>query len=119
MTSLRRRNRRGFTLVELLVVLTIVAVLVTLLLPAVQMAREAARRVHCANNLMQLSIAVQNYANTHEVLPPGVVDERSPIRSEPRGYHFGLWTQVLPFMEQKAVAAALNTSVGIYDPRNV
>src|SRR5271168_763313 len=93
-------RRPGFTLIELLTVVAIIAVLITLLLPAVQSAREAARRTQCHNNLLQLGIAVGNYASTHEVLPPGVVNEKRPIQNIPQGYQFGWTVQILPFLEQ-------------------
>src|SRR5690606_15765442 len=65
----RTRRRRGFTLIELLVVIAIIAILIALLLPAVQQAREAARRSQCKNNLKQLGLAMHNYADIHSMFP--------------------------------------------------
>ena len=95
------RRRERFTLIELLVVIAIISVLIALLLPAVQAAREAARRAQCCNNLMQLGIALQNYESSHELLPPGVVNDTGPMLDQPKGYHFGWLTQILPFCEQR------------------
>jgi prepilin-type N-terminal cleavage/methylation domain-containing protein len=94
-------TRRGFTLVELLVVIAIIAILIALLLPAVQQAREAARRAQCRNNLLQLSLAVQNYHAAHTVLPPGCVNETGPVRLGPGGgYHFGWLAFVMPYLDE-------------------
>src|SRR5258708_11399747 len=93
-------DRAGFTLIELLVVIAFLAVLIALLVPAVQAAREAARRAQCLNNVMQLGIALQSYESSHELLPPGVVNTTGPILDQPKGYHYGWLVQILPFFEQ-------------------
>jgi prepilin-type N-terminal cleavage/methylation domain-containing protein/prepilin-type processing-associated H-X9-DG protein len=91
-------KRRGFTLIELLVVIAIIGVLIALLLPAVQAAREAARRIHCTNNLKQLGLAAMNYESTHKVFPPGQM--RISFATSPRVRGFSLFVNLLPFLEQ-------------------
>lgn len=113
------RNQRGFTLIELLVVIAIIAVLIALLLPAIQAAREAARRSQCVNNLMQLSIALQNYESAFEVLPPGVVNPTGPIQNLPKGYHYSWTVQILPFIEQKSLYKHIDFKSGAYDVTNL
>src|SRR5882762_1923016 len=110
-----KKGRQGFTLIELLVVIAIIAVLIALLLPAVQMAREAARRTQCRNNIMQLILAVHNYEQSHEVLPPGVVNDDGPIKTEPKGYHFSWLAQLLPFVDQNNVYKHIDFRAGAYD----
>ncbi|QDT66421.1 DUF1559 domain-containing protein [Calycomorphotria hydatis] len=90
-----RVSRRGFTLIELLVVIAIIAILIALLLPAVQQAREAARRSQCKNNLKQLGLALHNYHDAHNVLPPAMVVQEFG-NNKP---NWGWMTMLLPFME--------------------
>jgi prepilin-type N-terminal cleavage/methylation domain-containing protein/prepilin-type processing-associated H-X9-DG protein len=95
-------RRQGFTLVELLVVIAIIGVLVALLLPAVQAAREAARRSQCANNLKQIGLGFHNYHDTYRVFPPGFV----PRSGTPFVDHRPVWgwgALILPFIEQSAL----------------
>ena len=103
--------RKGFTLIELLVVIAIIAILVALLLPAVQQAREAARRSQCKNNLKQIGIGMHGYHDTFSTLPPGFV--RVHAADTDKG-NWGWGTFILPFMDQGALYEAL--SPGEVDP---
>ncbi len=112
------RNLKAFTLIELLVVIAIIAVLASLLLPAVQSARESARRTSCANNLMQIGLALNNYESAHFAFPPGVINETGPIVNKPAGSHYSWITQILPFLDQANAYAHFNFRHGVYDRVN-
>lgn len=92
-------SQRGFTLIELLVVIAIIAILVALILPAVQQAREAARRTQCRNNLRQLGVALHNYHDRHRMLPPGYVSLYDGSGND-TGPGWGWCRFLLPDLEQ-------------------
>ena len=97
--------KRGFTLIELLVVIAIIAILIALLLPAVQQAREAARRTQCKNNLKQLALAMHNYHDTHNIFAPGY------YVAPPSAVYRSAFTMMLPYIEQGNVYNLIDHSV--------
>jgi prepilin-type N-terminal cleavage/methylation domain-containing protein/prepilin-type processing-associated H-X9-DG protein len=107
-------SKRAFTLVELLVVIAIIGILVALLLPAVQAAREAARRAACLNNISQLGLGIHNFEFHFEALPPGVTDDKGPIRNEPQGKHISWTVKILPYIEENTLFSKIDQSVGAY-----
>ncbi len=115
---MKRQRVLGFTLVELLVVIAIIGVLIALMLPAVQAAREAGRRVQCTNNLCQLALAAQNYEAAHESLPPGVVNATGPIESVAQGQHINWLARILPQLELQNAYDRLDFAAGAYAPAN-
>ena len=112
-------SRRAFTLIELLVVIAIIAVLIALLLPAVQAAREAARRIQCVNNIKQLGLAIQNYHDVHNSLPPGRIWAPRPGQGPTdfptifAGAQNTTWfVLMLPMIEQTNLANSFNFTLG-------
>tara|TARA_R110002111_G_scaffold67_2_gene600 strand:- start:19816 stop:20820 length:1005 start_codon:yes stop_codon:yes gene_type:complete len=104
------RNKRGFTLIELLVVIAIIAILIALLLPAVQQAREAARRTQCKNHLKQLGLAVHNYASSYRYLPPGASVDLSVSATGNNG-SWGVHGRILPLLEQGSLYNNVDLSI--------
>ena len=100
----RSHHRRAFTLVELLVVIAIIGILVALLLPAIQAAREAARRTQCSNNIKQIGIALQNFHDTYKKFPPAAGDDDTN--------EWGWGTYLLSFMEQGVLYDQLSADSG-------
>ena len=107
--------RNGFTLIELLVVTAIISVLVSLLLPAGQQAREAARRTHCKNNLKQIGLALQNYCDLYGRFPPGYVANSETNETTP-GWGWG--TMILPQLDLSSLFGLFNFSLPIEHPLN-
>jgi len=112
-SSLRSRSLRGFTLIELLVVMAIIGVLIALLLPAVQMAREAARRAQCTNNLKQLGLALANYEGAYRMFP------MANAADAPTGFNnYSVHARLLPFIEQDGAYDSINYAFKDSNARN-
>ncbi len=115
--------RKGFTLIELLVVIAIIAILIGLLLPAVQRVREASNRATCANNMKQIGLAVHNYENTFSILQPsrysGMFPTTNPGPSPPSGAgNASVTVMILPYMEQEALYNKCVTYDGVFAAMN-
>jgi prepilin-type N-terminal cleavage/methylation domain-containing protein/prepilin-type processing-associated H-X9-DG protein len=115
--STRGSSQRGFTLIELLVVIAIITVLISLLLPAVQSAREAARRAQCMNNLKQLALASHNYISANNVLPQGIQLQYDPISTF--YWTSGSWlVPLMQYAEQQPLFNAVNFNINMYNAPN-
>ncbi len=110
-------RRRAWTLVELLVVIGIIAVLIGLLLPAVQRAREAANRVQCANNLHQLGLGLQHYHDTNDTFPPAFVN-KGPYLTTTFSFCHGWSAFVLPYIEEQSLADIYRWDIPLYETGN-
>lgn len=117
---LARRRLRAFTLIELLVVIAIIAVLIALLLPAVQQTREAARKTQCRDHLKQMGLALHNYHDAHSTFPPGYIYRQGPASTGgANGAGFGWAAMCLPFMDQAALYHQFDWNVPLFDDRNI
>ena len=117
-TMSHRNTQLGFTLIELLAVIALIGVLIALLLPAVQAAREAARRLQCSSHLLQVGLALKQYEQAQGVLPMGTVNDKGPIRNVPIGNHIGWLPRILPHLEQMPLYERIDFSKDCYDPVN-
>jgi prepilin-type N-terminal cleavage/methylation domain-containing protein len=118
---LGRPTANAFTLVELLVVIAIIGVLVALLLPAVQAAREAARRTQCKNNLKNIGLALHNYESARRVFPPGYTSQATTLNAPGTGPGWGWGAYILPYLEESSIQIDFNRNITdpLYDQTRV
>ncbi|MDZ4851549.1 MAG: DUF1559 domain-containing protein [Pirellulaceae bacterium] len=116
--SLSNTNRNAFTLVELLVVIAIIGILAGILLPAIQQARETARRMSCSSNLAQVGVALSGYYSAYRHYPSGTVDIAGPIQNTPTGFHHNWIVAILPMLDELHAFKLVDHRASIYAPTN-
>ena len=112
----RHSSRPGFTIIELVVVVGILCILIALFLPAVQAARESARRAQCQNTLHQIGVAMQGYVTAHGTFPPSLLGYDEPPNAPLYHGHYSQMTHMLPFLELNSLYDGINYSVGSFPP---
>ncbi len=112
------RRRQGFTFIEIMVVFVVIMILLALLLPAIRMVQDAARRTQCLNNLYQIGIGLQNYQMAFNVYPPGSVNRTGPVKNIDEGYHMSWIAQMTPMLEQQVVFQQTDFSSSAYSSTN-
>lgn len=112
------RKKQGFTLVELLVVIAIIGILIAMLLPAVQAARESARRLSCVNQMNQIGMALLEWESANGHFPSGVLDKKGPILNRPEGRQIGWMVHLLPHLEEGVAYNMVDQKKSIFDEAN-
>ncbi len=115
---MRSRSAHGFTLVELLVVIAIIGILISLLIPAVQAARESSRRTTCVQNLAKIGVGLQSYEDANNVYPSGTINADGPIHNRPQGKAVSWLVQILPYLDEEVTYKHFDLNAGAYDPKN-
>jgi prepilin-type N-terminal cleavage/methylation domain-containing protein len=115
---MKRKKHFAFTLVELLVVIAIIGILISMMMPAIQAARETARRAECTNNMMQLGMGLSDYQSAHQTLPPGTIADKGPIQNVAKGNHISWLVQILPYIQERSTYNNIDLSAGAYAPEN-
>lgn len=115
---MNRQTPRAFTLVELLVTMAIIGILLAEVLPAVESAREVARRSECSFNLQRLVGAVQSYQNSQTYYPAGVTDTAGPIQNRPQGMHHNWILRVLPYLDERVTFSKIDFNTSVYDKKH-